>query len=136
MADKFTPERRSEIMRAVKSKNNVSTELKLIAFFKSRNIKGWRRNYKVKGKPDFVFLDAKLAVFVDGCFWHGHTCKHLPKENVEFWRAKIERNKRRDAEVTTMFLERGWKVLRVWECELRKKNEEVLWNKFETSLRR
>ena len=134
MADKFTPERRSEIMRAVKSKGNLSTELKLIAFFKARNIKGWRRNYKVKGKPDFVFLDAKLAVFVDGCFWHGHTCKHLPKENVEFWRAKIERNKRRDAEVTTMFLERGWKVLRLWECELRKKNEEILWKKFNAYL--
>lgn len=63
-------------MSRVRSKNNKSTELKLIQIFKENGITGWRRNYKVKGHPDFVFLDKKIAIFVDGCFWHGHDCRN------------------------------------------------------------
>ena len=75
MADVFDAEKRSDIMRQVKSKKNKSTELRLIEIFKENGITGWRRNYPVKGHPDFVFPKKKIAVFVDGCFWHGHDCR-------------------------------------------------------------
>ena len=63
-------------MRNVKSKRNQSTEMRLIAFFKANGIKGWRRNYPITGKPDFVFPKLKTAIFADGCFWHGHDCRN------------------------------------------------------------
>ena len=85
MADTFSKEKRSQIMRQVKSSRNKSTEIKLIDFFKRYSIKGWRRNYKLFGKPDFVFLKSKKAIFVDGCFWHGHDCRNTkPKDNKEY----------------------------------------------------
>ena len=72
MNDTFTKKKRSQIMKAVKSKGNISTEIKLIKLFKEKKIKGWRRNYKLFGNPDFVFPKSKIALFADGCFWHGH----------------------------------------------------------------
>ena len=122
MSDSVDRGKRSEVMRAVKSKGNKSTELRLIALFREQGIKGWHRNYPVKGHPDFVFLDKKVAVFVDGCLWHGHSCRNWPKSNVEFWKNKIEGNMRHDQQVKESFENRGWKVLRIWECELLKKN--------------
>ena len=122
MSDSVEKSKRSEVMRAVKSSGNKSTELKLISLFKDNGIKGWRRGYPVKGHPDFVFLDKRVAVFVDGCLWHGHSCRHWPKSNVEFWRNKIANNMRHDQIVNKMFEDRGWKVLRIWECELIKKS--------------
>ena len=119
MPDTFTKEQRSQIMRQVKSSRNKSTELKLIQFFKVNNIIGWRRNYKLFGKPDFVFPKGKTAIFVDGCFWHGHNCRNTkPKENKEYWVAKINRNQKRDIEVNLTLAEKGWKVIRIWECAL------------------
>lgn len=121
MADVFSKEARSEIMRQVKSARNKSTELKLIAFFKADGVKGWRRNYKLFGKPDFVFPAKKLAIFVDGCFWHGHDCRNTtPKDNADYWDKKRERNRTRDQEVTQALQEKGWRVVRIWECELKK----------------
>ena len=132
MADIFTKEKRSNIMSHIKSKKNKSTELKLIQEFKKEGITGWRRNYRVKGHPDFVFLDQKIAVFVDGCFWHGHDCRNTkPVENREFWDQKLGRNKQRDQEVNALFEARGWTVVRIWECELKKKNAEILSQKLE-----
>ena len=120
MADVFDKAKRSEIMKKVQSKNNKSTELKLMQIFKDNNIHGWRRNYKVKGHPDFVFLDKKIAIFVDGCFWHGHNCRNTkPKTNQEYWDKKRERNIKHDKEITEYFENRGWTVIRIWECELK-----------------
>ncbi len=120
MADVFDKAKRSEIMKKVRSKNNKSTELKLMQIFKDNNIHGWRRNYKVKGHPDFVFLDKKIAIFVDGCFWHGHNCRNTkPKTNQEYWDKKRERNIKHDKEITEYFENRGWTVIRIWECELK-----------------
>lgn len=123
MADVFDKTTRSAVMSKVRSKGNKSTELRLIEVFAERGIKGWRRNYPVKGHPDFVFLKRRIAVFVDGCFWHGHDCRNTrPKQNEDFWSAKRERNMARDKVVTEEFERRGWRVLRIWECELKKKN--------------
>lgn len=125
MADIFDKNKRSDIMQKVRSKNNKSTELKLIDLFKQNNITGWRRNYKVKGHPDFVFLDKKIAIFVDGCFWHGHDCRNTcPSDNAEYWNKKRERNIFHDKQITNLFENRNWTVLRIWECELKKSNQQ------------
>lgn len=130
MADVFDRKKRSDIMSKVRSNNNKSTELALIKFFKENHITGWKRNYPVKGHPDFVFLDKKIAVFVDGCFWHGHDCRNTrPSDNAEYWQKKRERNIKHDKEVTAMFKNRGWTVIRIWECELKNKNRSALINK-------
>ena len=96
--DTVSAEKRSAIMRAVRSRGNKATELALVRLLRQRKITGWRRNRPIFGKPDFVFLRLRLALFVDGCFWHGCS-KHcrMPKTNSDYWRLKIARNKRRDA---------------------------------------
>ena len=121
--DTVSPQERSRIMGNVKARGNKSTELKLIKLFKDYCITGWKRNYPVKGKPDLVFLPQRVAIFVDGCFWHGceDHCR-IPLGNKNFWLAKISRNKERDIEITTDFQERDWKVIRIWEHELNSEN--------------
>jgi DNA mismatch endonuclease (patch repair protein) len=124
MADSFTKEKRSEIMRKVKSSHNKSTELKVLQFFKEHKIKGWRRNFKLFGKPDLVFPKQRIVIFLDGCFWHGHTCRNTtPKDNEEYWSKKIARNKQRDSNVTGILENKNWNVIRIWECHLKKKDE-------------
>lgn len=123
MTDVFDKETRSTIMRNVHGRGNKSTEMRLIEIFRERGVTGWQRNYPVKGHPDFVFPKERIAVFVDGCFWHGHDCRNTrPKDNADYWAKKRERNITRDMEVTQAFEKRGWAVLRIWECELKKKN--------------
>ena len=135
MPEIFDKATRSIVMQKVRSKANTSTELKLIEFFSEHSITGWRRNYPVKGHPDFVFPKKKIAVFVDGCFWHGHDCRNTrPKENSEFWIKKREYNQEHDAQVTALFKNRGWTVIRIWECELKKKNQLVLLDKIKEIL--
>jgi DNA mismatch endonuclease, patch repair protein len=125
MADTFTHEERSKIMLQVKSIGNKSTELKLISLFKAHKIIGWRRNYKIFGKPDFVFPKKKIAIFVDGCFWHGHNCRNTsPEDNKAYWVKKISKNISRDKEVSERLMSLGWTVIRIWECEL--KNPKIL----------
>jgi len=125
MADTFDKEKRSQIMRQVKSSRNASTEIKLITFFKKHHIIGWRRNFELFGKPDFVFPKKRVAVFVDGCFWHGHNCRNTkPQNNKDYWVKKIKRNKQRDKTVSKELQLKEWKVLRLWECCL--KDEEML----------
>lgn len=132
MADVFSKEKRSQVMSLVRSQKNKTTELRLIELFKKNGIVGWRRNYKVKGHPDFVFLNKKIAIFVDGCFWHGHVCRNTrPADNAEFWRNKRERNMTHDKKITALFESRGWTVIRVWECELKNKNLAMLYKKLE-----
>ena len=136
MSDIFDKKDRSEIMRKVKAQGNKSTEVRLIQIFQKNGITGWRRNYHVKSHPDFVFLNRKIAIFVDGCFWHGHDCRNTrPEDNKDYWQKKRERNIRHDKEITALFVSRGWTVLRIWECELKKKNEPVLADKLIKVLR-
>ena len=106
-------------MAAVKSRGNKSTELKLIKILRAEKISGWRRNSHSYGKPDLVFPGMKIAVFVDGCFWHG--CKRhrsLPTSNKIFWRDKIRRNKERDRKVNRKLRSMKWEVIRIWEHEI------------------
>jgi DNA mismatch endonuclease (patch repair protein) len=121
MADVFSKKKRSQVMAAIKSKGNRDTELKLISIFRLNGITGWRRNQKLPGKPDFVFRRERLALFVDGCFWHGcrRHCR-MPKSRRDFWFPKIQRNKTRDREVNGVLRKAGWKILRIWEHELGK----------------
>lgn len=119
MADIFNTEQRSKIMRSVKSTRNKSTEQRLIQFFKENKITGWRRNFKLFGKPDVVFPATRVVIFTDGCFWHGHDCRNTkPKANEMYWKLKIEKNRLRDGLVSKVLIEKGWKVIRLWECSL------------------
>jgi DNA mismatch endonuclease (patch repair protein) len=127
--------KRSAIMSAIKGRGNRSTEIKLVLIMHEYRITGWRRGSLLPGKPDFVFPAAKVAMFVDGCFWH--SCPHhrrLPKTRVAFWHKKLRRNAERDREVRRAFQKRGWRVLRIWEHELAKKNEARLLRRIQNAL--
>lgn len=133
MPDVFTPEKRSEVMSLIRSTGNKGTELKLITLMRGLGITGWRRHVLLKAggtgrkalvkvKPDFVFRAQRVAVFVDGCFWHGcprHGTR--PRQNRKFWDAKIARNIARDRKVARALRAELWSVLRIWECALTKK---------------
>lgn len=122
MADVFTKAKRSEVMSRIHGRGNKDTELALAKVMRTGGITGWRRNQKVFGKPDFVFRKARVAVFVDGCFWHACP-KHsnLPANNRAFWKWKFSTNKLRDILVTRTLHSQGWRVLRIWEHELGRK---------------
>ena len=125
MPDVFTREKRSSVMSKIRSAGNRNTELRMIALFKAAGIRGWRRSVALFGKPDFVFPRERLAVFVDGCFWHRHNgCKfsYTPKTRLEFWLPKFDQNIARDRLVTRTLRSQGWRVIRVWECSLTRKN--------------
>jgi DNA mismatch endonuclease (patch repair protein) len=122
--DIFTKKKRSDVMSQIRGRGNKGTEVALAKLFRRNEITGWRHNQKIFGRPDFVFFKLNLAVFVDGCFWHGCP-KHgtQPKGNRVFWKNKFARNKARDVLVTRTLRRAEWRVLRVWEHELAKKNE-------------
>lgn len=122
--DSFSQQERSQIMSKIKSRGNKLTELAMIRIFRSNKITGWRRRHRLFGNPDFVFPKSRLAIFVDGEFWHGHPNEKVPDSNREFWIKKIERNKKRDELVNRFLQEHGWTVLRFWQSEL--KNEDMV----------
>jgi DNA mismatch endonuclease (patch repair protein) len=133
--DVFSRRERSRIMSQIRSRGNAATELRLIKLFRAHKIIGWRRNQKVFGKPDFIFPKLKLALFVDGCFWHGCP-KHgtRPKGNRTFWKKKFARNIARDRLVNRTLRSASWRVLRIWQHELTVKNESRLLRRIETAL--
>jgi DNA mismatch endonuclease, patch repair protein len=116
---------RSALMSRIRSSRNATTEIRLLALLRAKRLNGWRRNYPLVGKPDFVFPAAKLAVFVDGCFWHGHGCGRnlTPVRNASAWSDKITRNQRRDRRINRKLRSLGWSVVRIWECALAKHPE-------------
>ena len=135
MADVWTKKKRSEVMSLVRGHGNKDTELVLVSLFRQNGITGWRRNQPVFGKPDFVFRQARLALFVDGCFWHGCP-KHgrQPKSNCAFWRRKLFTNKLRDNLVNRMLRRTGWRVLRIWEHDLSRKRKARIVCRIKTAL--
>jgi DNA mismatch endonuclease (patch repair protein) len=112
---------RSSNMRAIKSKGNRSTEWRLRSMLVRQKIKGWTmHNREIIGSPDFAFPAKRIAIFIDGCFWHGcPLCGHKPKTNREYWTAKLARNINRDKTNTLRLRKQGFKVIRIWECALK-----------------
>jgi DNA mismatch endonuclease, patch repair protein len=119
-------ELRSRIMRSNKSHGNFSTELALMRLLRSYGISGWRRGISVLGRPDFVFRRNRIAIFVDGCYWHGCKCRRPPKKNYAYWQEKFEANQARDKRTTRELRAQGWYVLRFWEHEIKKEPQRVL----------
>jgi DNA mismatch endonuclease (patch repair protein) len=121
--DVFDKAKRSEVMRAVKSRDTAPER----AVREAARAAGFARRYrlgggKLPGKPDLVFGALRKAVFVHGCFWHGHDCKRgarKPKDNASYWSAKITRNRARDGRVLKELSDAGWDALVIWECETR-----------------
>jgi len=111
---------RSRIMSRVRGSGNQTTELRLIELMRMESITGWRRGVALAGRPDFVFREGRVAIFVDGCFWHGCKCKRLPTRHQAFWKSKIERNRLRDANVGSVLRKAGWHVIRIWEHQLKR----------------
>lgn len=112
---------RSDNMRAIRGRRNRTTELRLRALLTRNAIAGWSLARRPElGSPDFWFLEAKVLVFVDGCFWHAcPNCGHIPKSNTAYWTAKIARNQARDRRATVELASQGYTVVRIWECQLR-----------------
>lgn len=116
-------------MAANRGRRNKATEWRLRARLVASGISGWRMNAAdIEGKPDFAFDKARVVVFVDGCFWHGCPlkCRNIPAANHDFWLRKITGNKKRDRLVNRRLKRSGWRVLRFWEHDLRRRPEDVL----------
>ena len=111
---------RGALMARVRSKGNKTTEMRLARLLSQAGLRGWRRHHNIPGRPDFVWHAVKVAVFADGCFWHGHCCgKNIsPRTNTEAWINKINRNRARDRKTARVLRGRGWVVIRLWECQL------------------
>jgi len=121
MTDVFSPEKRSAVMRRVKGRD-TSPELKVRKLLWSLGARYRLNRRDLPGSPDIVMPGRKLAVFVHGCFWHGHDCPRgarVPKQNRDYWTAKVDRNRVRDARAEAALSEAGWRVETVWECELK-----------------
>lgn len=122
MADTITPERRSEIMSHIKSKD-TSIELMVRRYLFALGYR-YRVNYKaLPGKPDIVFTKKKIAIFIHGCYWHGHDCgsryAHASQSNKAYWGSKIQRTQQRDQEHIAQLEAAGWKVIVLWECQIK-----------------
>jgi DNA mismatch endonuclease (patch repair protein) len=119
-------ELRTRIMRSNKSHGNFSTELTLARLMRANRISGWRRRVLMTGRPDFVFKQQRVALFIDGCYWHGCKCRRLPKKNREYWEAKFRDNQARDKRITRDLRAGGWHVIRIWEHQLKHKPDTVV----------
>ena len=130
MADIYTRAERSALMAKVRGRGNLTTEQALAKLLRTQGWSGWRRQRAIgvrmadggrfRVRPDFIFATRRLAVFVDGCFWHGcprHGTR--PQGNAAFWREKFRRNRARDRRDTRRLRRAGWRVLRLWEHELK-----------------
>lgn len=127
MTDRMTKEQRSKNMSHIRSKD-TSIELKVRKYLFSFGYR-YRVNYKeLPGKPDIVFTKKKIAIFIHGCYWHGHNCNsryaHVSKSNTDYWNTKIQRNQERDKRNIEQLEKDGWKVIVLWECEIKDNFEE------------
>lgn len=119
MADWLSREQRSRNMASIRSKGNRTTEWAFRQLLREARISGWRRHVDLPGKPDFAFRLHRLAVFIDGCFWHGcPRCYRLPEDNRGYWKAKVDSNRARDRRRTRELRLLNWRVLRIWEHAL------------------
>ncbi len=125
MVDRITPQERSELMSKIRSEG-TKLERGFLTLLRQAGLKPTRGNH-MDGKPDFVFRRARIAIFIDSCYWHG--CRwhcRMPKSNVKYWSKKIARNKARDKAITDRYRSDGWSVIRIWEHSLRNHPAECL----------
>jgi DNA mismatch endonuclease (patch repair protein) len=121
MVDRVGRDERSRNMSLIRKFGNRSTELQLVSLLRLYGLKGWRRHVGLPGRPDFAFFSRRVAVFVDGCFWHNcPRCRWIPASNVEYWKRKFARNRARDRKADRELREAGWRVIRVWEHSLKR----------------
>lgn len=128
MADTFTKEKRHEIMSRVRSKD-TKIEIKVRHWLYQHGIKYRKNCMDIPGKPDIAIKKYKIAIFVHGCFWHGHEkCKYyrLPKSNYEYWQEKIEKNMKRDMDNQEKLSSMGWSVFFIWECQIKSNFEATM----------
>lgn len=120
MADRLTPEQRRLNMQRVKAAD-TAPELTVRRMLHGRGFRYRLHRGDLPGKPDIVLTRYRTAIFVHGCFWHGHDCPlfRLPGTRIDFWRAKIEGNRKRDQSATMKLHHLGWRTLTVWECALK-----------------
>ena len=121
LKEKPPPLTRSQVMARVKSKD-TTPELKVRAALWRAGLRYRLHRADLPGKPDLTFVSRRAVVFVHGCFWHGHDCPRgarMPKDNADYWRRKIDRNRARDQQAVTALTALGWRVLTVWECEIK-----------------
>lgn len=122
MRDFFSPEERSKLMGRIRGQGNVSTEGKIVEVLRMLRITGWRRHLSLPGRPDFTFPSQRVCIFVHGCFWHDcPRCRKRSSTRPEYWLEKIEINRKRDRRVSRELRRRGYKVIVIWECALRRK---------------
>lgn len=119
MTDCFTTEQRSRNMSRIRSQGNYTTEVRFLRLMRRYKIAGWRRRTKLPGRPDFVFTKHRVAVFIDGDFWHGNPRRfRLPKSNCDYWQEKIMGNRKRDRQINKELKTLGWRVICFWESSL------------------
>lgn len=127
MSDIFTKEKRSEVMSLIRGKDTKPE----IVFRKALFNEGYRyrlHDRSIDGKPDLVLPRHGAVIFIHGCFWHGHEgCRlyRLPSSNASFWEDKVSKNRVRDAKVENILSQQGWRILKIWECSLRRKEDIV-----------
>lgn len=122
MADVHAPEQRSYNMSRIRSKNTKPEEL-VRKFLFSQGFRYRKNDARLLGKPDIVLPKYKTVIFVNGCFWHGHEgCRYFvwPKNNAEFWKEKITGNIQRDKHNHQLLANQGWRVIEIWECQLKR----------------
>ena len=126
MTDVLTQEQRKYNMSRIRAKN-TGPEIKLRKLLFARGIRGYRIHFDLPGKPDIVFTRKKIALFIDGCFWHKcPVCFQEPETRKEFWIKKIRSNIERDKKVNEQLSNDGWTVIRIWEHEIKKEPEKVV----------
>ena len=121
MSDVFSQEKRSDVMRRVRGRD-TGAERKVRKLLTRMGLRYRLHRADLPGSPDVVFAGRRVALFVHGCFWHGHDCARgarQPKANADYWIRKIARNRARDAAVQQRLVEAGWRPVVVWECELK-----------------
>ena len=146
MADFLTVAQRSERMARIRSRGNAATELGMVRILRALGFTGWRRHVVIRGaaqvgeqplrvRPDFIFRAARVALFVDGCFWHAcpeHGSR--PRGNAAFWRGKLRANVERDRRVNAALRRAGWRVVRIWEHDLARRNAPRLARRLQRAL--
>lgn len=137
MADVHTPETRSYNMSRIRGKN-TKPEIIVRKYLHSKGFRFRLHKKEMPGKPDIVLPKYKTVIFINGCFWHGHkNCKYfvVPKTRTEWWISKIEKNRLVDKRNNDKLKKNGWKIITIWECQLRSKNFSKTLYKLETKLR-